>query len=120
MRATDSPKMAFLGFLGALLGARGDLLGFIGALLGSLGVLLDFLGALLGSLGLSWGSLGSLLGLAWPLMGSLGALSGSLGAVMACQTFLLQAFPGRSCCSLSELNRLFTLGGQQRYLFVPV
>ena len=104
MRATDSPKMAFLGFLGALLGARGDLLGFIGALLGSLGVLLDFLGALLGSLGLSWGSLGALLGVSW----------GSLGLSWAPLGFSLVSLRP------SELNRLFTLGGQQRYLFMPV
>ena len=27
---------------------------------------------------------------------------------------------GRFCCSLSELNRLFTLGGQHKHVFMPV
>ena len=33
--------------------------------------------------------------------------------------FILSWYAGRSCCSLSELNRLFTLGGQQTYLLMP-
>ena len=28
-------------------------------------------------------------------------------------------YAGRSCCSLSERKRLFTLGGQQKYLLMP-
>ena len=34
--------------------------------------------------------------------------------------FISSSYAGRLCSSLSELNRLFTVFSQQKYLFVPV
>ena len=41
------------------------------------------------------------------------------GSEQCCVVRLLSWYVGRSCCSISELNRLVTLGGQQKYLLMP-
>ena len=41
------------------------------------------------------------------------------GSEQCCVVRFLSWYVGRSCCSLSELNRLVTLGGQQKYLLMP-
>ena len=40
-------------------------------------------------------------------------------AVKSDVVHLVVVCAGRSSCSLSKLNRLFTLGGQEKYLLMP-